>query len=87
MVDLDPILESHLNLPPCLPFLLPGILTYLWLNNLGTITQSHCCNQTSFDDCIELWVISVLEMGHIFPLIAVDINELLYLSRSKKGGL
>ena len=59
--------------------------TYLlWLNNLGTITQSHCYNWTSFDDCVELWVISFLEIGCMFPLIVVDINELLYLYSSKR---
>ena len=79
MVDLDPVLEPHLNLPPCLPLVLPVILTYMWLNILGTITQSHCYHQTSFDDCVELWMISLLEISCIFPLIAVDINELLYL--------
>ena len=83
MVDLDPILEPHLNLPPSLPFVLPGILTYLWLNNLGMITQSHHYDWTSFDDCVELWVISFLEISHIFPLMVVDLNELLYLCRSK----
>ena len=35
--------------------------------------------------CVELWVISVLEIGHMFPLIAVDINELLYLYGSKRA--
>ena len=25
---LDPVHEPHLNLPPCLPYILPGILTY-----------------------------------------------------------
>ena len=84
MVDHDPILELCLNLPPCLPFVLPGILTYLWLNNLGMITQSHCYDQTSFDDCVELWVIAFLEISHIFLLIAVDINELSYLYSSKR---
>ena len=54
--------------------------TYLlWLNTLGMITQSPCYDQTSFDDCVELWVISLSEIGHMFPLIAVDINELSYL--------
>ena len=58
--------------------------TYLlWLNNLGMITQSHCYNLTSFDDCVKLWVISFLEIGHMVPMIAVDINELLYLCGSK----
>ena len=33
---------------------------------------------------VELWVISVLEIGHAFPLIAVDINELTYLCGSKR---
>ena len=32
---------------------------------------------------VELWVISLLEIGHIFPLIVVDIKELSYLCRSK----
>ena len=54
MVDLDPVLEPHLPLPPCLPLVLPVILTYMWLNNLGTM--SHCYDWTSFDDCIELLV-------------------------------
>ena len=59
--------------------------TYLfWLNNLGMITQSHSYDQTSFDDCVELWVISFLEISHMFPLIAVDINELSYLCGSKR---
>ena len=80
LVDFDPILEPCLNIPPCLLFILPGILTCSWLNTLGTITQSHCGDQTSFDDCVELWVISFLEINHIFPLIALDISELLYLS-------
>ena len=41
-----------------------------------------------FDDSeklVELWVISLLEIGHKFPLIAVDINELLYLCRSERA--
>ena len=60
--------------------------TYLlWLNTLGMITQSHCYNWTSFDDCVEFLVISLLEISHMFPLIAVDIDELLYLCRSKRG--
>ena len=43
LVDLDPVLEPCLPLPPpCLPLVLPVILTYMWLNNLGMITQSHC---------------------------------------------
>ena len=25
---------------------------------------------------VELWVISILDIGHMFPLIVVDINEL-----------
>ena len=59
--------------------------TYLlWLNTLGMITQSHCYDQTSFDDCVELCVISFLEIGHMFPLMAVDTNELFYLYRSKR---
>ena len=50
--------------------------TYLlWLNSLGMITQSHGYHWTSFDDCVELWVISFLAISHMFPLIAVDINE------------
>ena len=28
---------------------------------------------------VELWVISILEISHAFPLIVVDINELAYL--------
>ena len=32
---------------------------------------------------VELWVISFLEISHMSPLIAVDINELSYLCRSK----
>ena len=28
---------------------------------------------------VELWVISFVEIGHIFPLIVVDINKLSYL--------
>ena len=84
MADLDPVLEPCLNLPPCLPFVLPGMLTYMWLNNLGMITQSHCYDWTSFDDCVEAWVISFLEIGCIFSLIAVGVNELLYLCRSKR---
>ena len=51
---------------------------------LGMITQSHYYDQTSFYNCVELWVISVLEIGHVFPLIAVDINELAYLCGSKR---
>ena len=31
MVDFDPVLEPCLNLPPCLPFILPVVLTFLWL--------------------------------------------------------
>ena len=58
--------------------------TYLlWLNNLGMITQSRCYNWTSFDNCVELWVISFLEISCMFPQIAVDINELSYLCGSK----
>ena len=53
------------------------------VNTLGTITQSHCYDQTSFDDCVELWVIPVLEISFIFPLIVLDINELSYLCGSK----
>ena len=56
MVGLDPVLEPHLPLPPCLPLVLPVILTYMWLNNLGMITQSHCYDWTSFYVCVELWV-------------------------------
>ena len=56
MVDLDPVFEPHLPLPLCLLLVLPVIPTYMWLNNLGMITQSHCYNQTSFDVCVELWV-------------------------------
>ena len=66
MVELDHILEPCLNLPPCLPFVLPVILTYMWLNNLGMITQPHCYNQTSFDNCVELWVLSLVEISCIF---------------------
>ena len=68
MVELDPVLEPCQNIPPCLPFALPVILTYMWLNNLGIITQSNCYGWISFDDCVELWVISLLAI--------VDINEL-----------
>ena len=32
---------------------------------------------------VELWVISVLEIGHAFPLIVVDIKELTHLCGSK----
>ena len=57
--------------------------TYLLgLNTLGMITQSHCYDWTSFDDCVEVWVISFLEIGHMFP---VDTNELLYLCGSKRA--
>ena len=53
--------------------------TYLSVvNTLGTITQSHCYDQTSFEDCVEI------EISHVFPLIAVDINELVYLCGRKK---
>ena len=31
VVDFDPVLEPCLNLPLCLLFILPGILTFLWL--------------------------------------------------------
>ena len=55
------------------------------LNTLGMITQSHCGDWTSFDDCVELWVISFLEIGHIFPLIVVDITELSYLCGHKRA--
>ena len=55
------------------------------VNTLCMITQSHCYNQTSFDDCVELWVISVLEISCAFPLIAVDINELAYLCSTKRA--
>ena len=72
MVDFDPILEPCLNLPPSA--IHSTRHTYLlWLNNLGMITQSHCCNSTSFDDCVELWVISFLEISHMFPLVVGDI--------------
>ena len=37
--------------------------------------------------CVELWVISVLEISHMFPLIAVDINELVYLYGSKRASI
>ena len=84
MVDLDPVLEPHLNLPPCVLFVIPVILTYVWLNSLGMVTQSHCYDWTSFDDCVELWVISLLEIGCLFPLIVVDMNELSYLCRRKR---
>ena len=48
--------------------------TYLlWLNTLGIITQSHCYDWTSFDNYDEMWVISFLEIGCMFPLIVVDI--------------
>ena len=56
MVDLDPVLEPCLPLPPCLLLVLLVILTYMWLNNLGMITQSYCYDWTSFDICVELWV-------------------------------
>ena len=56
LVDLDPAHEPQLPLPPCLPLVLPVILTYMWLNNLGMMTQSHCYDWTSFDICVELWV-------------------------------
>ena len=56
MVDLDPIIELCLSLPPCLLLVLPVILTYMWLNKLGMITQSHCYDWTSIDICVQLWV-------------------------------
>ena len=34
---------------------------------------------------VELWVISFLEIDHIFPLKAVDINELSYLCGCKRA--
>ena len=49
MVDLGPVLEPCLNLPPFLPFVLPVIITFPWLNNLDMITQSHCYNWTFVD--------------------------------------
>ena len=78
------VYRPHLPLPPYLLFVLPVIITYMWLNNLGVITHSHSYNWTSFDHCVELWVISLLEISHIFPLIVVDISELSYLCRSKR---
>ena len=56
VMDVDPVLEPHPPLPPCLPLVLPVVPTYMWLNNLGTITQAHYYNQTSLDICDELWV-------------------------------
>ena len=56
MVDLDPVLEPCWPLPPCQPLVLPAIRACMWLKDLGTITQSHCYDQTSFDVCVELWV-------------------------------
>ena len=41
-----------------------------------------CCSPVVQQGCyqfVELWVISFLELGCMFPLIVVDINELLYL--------
>ena len=35
---------------------------------------------------VELWVISFLEIGCMFPLIVVDINELSYLCGSRRAG-
>ena len=69
MVDLDPVLEHHLPFPPCLPLVLPVIFTYMWLNNPGMIRE----------------MISLLEISCIFPLVAVDVNELLYLCIKVKG--
>ena len=37
------------------------------------------------DPCVELWVISLLEIGHTFPLIAVDRNQLSYLCGRKRA--
>ena len=56
----------------------------LWLNTLGMITQSHFYDWTSYDDCVELWVISIPEISHMFPLIVVDINEPMYLCGSER---
>ena len=53
--------------------LLPRRLLWVW--------------SSAFGYCVELWVISFLEISHMFPLIAVDTNKLSYLCRSKKGGL
>ena len=41
----------------------------------GIKIQHHHCD----NGCVELWVISFLDIGCMFPLIAVDINELSYL--------
>ena len=54
------------------------------VNTLGTITQSHCNDQISFDDCVELWVISILEIGHTFPLIVMVLMNLC-ISAAVKG--
>ena len=56
------------------------------VNTLGTITQSHCYDQSSFDDCVELRVISILEIGHVFPLIVVDTNESIGLVTASVDG-
>ena len=46
--------------------------------------ENWCYGHCTYHQNVELWVISFLEIGHIFPLIVVDINELLYLCRSKR---
>ena len=45
------------------------------------IDMSFCCVPQVH--IVELWVDFLLEISCIFPLTAVDINELLYLCRSK----
>ena len=72
LVDLDPVLDPHLPLPPCLPLVLPVILTYMWLNNLGTITQSHFTIRLLLTSVLNCGLISLLEISHMFPLIVVD---------------
>ena len=58
-VDFDPVLEPRLNLPPCLPFILPVILTFLWLIFW---VQSHSHTVT-----IGLLLMIVLKWGDFHP--------------------
>ena len=47
--------------------------------------QSEQVIQDTYKVTVELWVISFLEISHIFPLVVVDINELSYPCRSKRA--
>ena len=57
------------------------------LNNIGSFGEIdiylEATTKEKIHSGVELWVISILEIGHMFPLIAVDINEVTYLCKIK----